>query len=109
MDMYLQVSFCACRFSALAPTAFYPALLGNRGSNSTRSRDLARWQMADKQQSEEVQRATKRRTALVIGGGAPTSHLQTLALAISRRRNCYAGGKIVSRKMCHRRRSTCKK
>src|SRR5262249_42176502 len=36
----------------------YTAPLGNRATNSTRSRDLARWQMADEQQSEEVQRWT---------------------------------------------------
>src|SRR5262249_36013419 len=46
---------------------WYPAPLGKRATNSTRSRDLARWQMADEQHSEEVQRWTaKRRAALVL-------------------------------------------
>jgi hypothetical protein len=41
--------------------------LGKRATNSTRSRDLGRWQMADEQHSEEVQRWTAmRRSALVL-------------------------------------------
>jgi Protein of unknown function (DUF1153) len=47
--------------------SLYLAPLGNRATNSTRSKRPSRWTMAEEQRPEEVQRWTaKRRAALVI-------------------------------------------